>query len=28
MGLPANRLNLSATSSADARTNEVQIYVR
>jgi hypothetical protein len=28
MGLPASRINLSATSSGDAQSNEVQIYVR
>ena len=27
MGLPANRVNLSSTTSADAATNEVHIYV-
>jgi len=28
MGLPADRVTLSATTSADARSNEVRIYVR
>lgn len=28
MGLPASRINLSATSSGDTQSNEVQIYVR
>ena len=28
MGLPPARVNLSAASSADARTNEVQLYIR
>jgi hypothetical protein len=28
MGLPASRINLSATSSGEAQSNEVQIYVR
>ena len=28
MGLPANRVNLSATTSAEAATNEVHLYVR
>ena len=28
MGLPANRINLSSTTSAEAATNEVHIYVR
>ena len=28
MGLPANRVNLSSTTSADAATNEVHIYVQ
>jgi len=28
MGLPAERINLSATSSASARGNEVQVFVR
>jgi hypothetical protein len=28
MGLPASRLNLSATSSPDAQSNEVRVYVR
>ena len=28
MGLPANRVNLSSTTSAEAATNEVHIYVR
>ncbi|MGE5539271.1 MAG: hypothetical protein ACM30I_11680 [Gemmatimonas sp.] len=28
MGLPASRISLSATSSADAQTNEVHVYVR
>jgi hypothetical protein len=28
MGLPPDRINLSATSSASARGNEVQVYVR
>lgn len=28
MGLPASRINLSATSNGDAQSNEVQIYVR
>ncbi|HTI88384.1 MAG TPA: hypothetical protein VL966_17420 [Alphaproteobacteria bacterium] len=28
MGLPASRISMSSTSSADARSNEVQIYVR
>jgi hypothetical protein len=28
MGLPADRINLSSRTSSDARTNEVQVYVR
>lgn len=28
MGLPASRINLSATSSNEAQSNEVQVYVR
>jgi hypothetical protein len=28
MGLPASRLSLSSTSSADAQSSEVHIYVR
>jgi hypothetical protein len=28
MGLPADRVTLSATTSADVRSNEVRIYVR
>ena len=28
MGLPAGRVNLSATTSAEASTNEVHIYLR
>jgi len=28
MGLPADRINLSSTTSSSAQTSEVQIYVR
>jgi hypothetical protein len=28
MGLPADRISLSATTSPDIRSNEVRLYVR
>ena len=28
MGLPSDRVSLSATSAPDARTNEVRIFIR